>query len=85
MYHDIYLLLNYWIFGLFLVFFVFFLIIIMGKKCRCENSCGRKSLCGHMFLFLLGKYPELQLLGIDMISICLTLEDTAKLSSARNV
>lgn len=35
---------------------------------------------GHMSLFLLGKFPEVVLLG-HMISLCLTYEETAKLFS----
>ena len=37
-----------------------------------------KSLCEHMFSFLLNSYSEMELLS-HMISLCLTLLETAKL------
>lgn len=36
-----------------------------------------ESLCGHIFSCLLSKYLKVELLG-QMVSVCLTLQDTAK-------
>ena len=39
-----------------------------------------KTLCGHMFSFLLSIYPEVELLG-HMVILCLAFWETAKLFS----